>query len=114
MRRVDDQLGGAVESRGKDPLRIVLLAEEAAAAQATVGGCAASVTISSAARTNRSDISPNDILIFSPDSRSRCRHAARLFLIDGSSQMYRAYHAMRGSGLYAVPAARPRTRSTSS
>ena len=23
----------------------------------------------------------------------------RLFLIDGSSQMYRAYHAMRGSGL---------------
>ena len=24
---------------------------------------------------------------------------ARLFLIDGSSQMYRAYHAMRGSGL---------------
>jgi DNA polymerase-1 len=25
--------------------------------------------------------------------------AARIFLIDGSSQMYRAYHAMRGSGL---------------
>src|SRR5918994_842704 len=25
--------------------------------------------------------------------------ASRLFLIDGSSQMYRAYHAMRGSGL---------------
>src|SRR5688572_3756467 len=25
--------------------------------------------------------------------------APRLFLIDGSSQMYRAYHAMRGSGL---------------
>ncbi len=24
---------------------------------------------------------------------------ARIFLIDGSSQMYRAYHAMRGSGL---------------
>ena len=23
----------------------------------------------------------------------------RLFLIDGSSQMYRAYHAMRGGGL---------------
>ena len=26
-------------------------------------------------------------------------NSARLFLIDGSSQMYRAYHAMRGSGL---------------
>ena len=25
--------------------------------------------------------------------------SARIFLIDGSSQMYRAYHAMRGSGL---------------
>ena len=25
--------------------------------------------------------------------------ASRIFLIDGSSQMYRAYHAMRGSGL---------------
>ena len=25
--------------------------------------------------------------------------SARVFLIDGSSQMYRAYHAMRGSGL---------------
>ena len=34
-----------------------------------------------------------------PAPRRLMSTPARLFLIDGSSQMYRAYHAMRGSGL---------------
>ena len=67
-----------------------------------------------ATRTARaeSDILPNDILnvrVIPPLSmrvvtiqRARAQlpeMPQRLFLIDGSSQMYRAYHAMRGSGL---------------
>ena len=45
----------------------------------------------------------NDILVFLAPAALRrllvMSGSARIFLIDGSSQMYRAYHAMRGSGL---------------
>jgi DNA polymerase-1 len=73
----------------------------------------ASTATSSSRRRTVEDMKPNDILtaglprrlrrampaltsgVHIPTSMSR----PRLFLIDGSSQMYRAYHAFRGKGL---------------
>ena len=110
-RGIDDEVGRTVERQEHVFLVLVDLPEHPAAARGGRdpesdrrhdGGCAQQGDPEDRTTCRSRRHSSNDILDFLaafPPCSNPMSTPARLFLIDGSSQMYRAYHAMRGGGL---------------